>query len=477
MRMNRSHNPPALLLAATVASFAFAAPAWSADAKQPPNIVLILADDLGYGDVGCYGGSTVPTPAIDSLAHDGVRCTAGYVTAPVCGPSRMGLLTGSYQQRFGCQWNEDLWSTVRSKLQLPAAHASLPEALRAGGYVTGHLGKWNFPRETSSAFDEARDVMDWEGDYFPNETGHYIGVDNPDEHASGKVQGVWGPQRADDEYLTDRIGRHAVEFITKHKARPFFLYLAFNAVHSPWQAKTADRQRFGHITPPPLDYYAAMLASLDENIGRVLAALKANDLERNTLVVFTSDNGPAQGGPFIKGWRDDWPKSVLVGSAGGLRGHKAQFFEGGLREPFVLRWPAGLPAAKVYGQPVSTMDLYATCCDAAGVKPPQGTKLDGVSLLPYLRGENSGPPHETLFWKWGSQGAVRQGNWKLVISPWKPQRQLFNLADDESESRDLAGEKPELVEQLYSAWTRWSAPFPPQAGPKPESKAKPAKSK
>ena len=445
-------------------------PLHAADVKPAarPNIILILADDMGYGDLGCYGGTLAPTPSIDSLARGGIRCTDGYVTAPVCAPSRCGLLTGAYNQRFGMQWNEDQWRN--RSYSVPAAHKLLPQALKAAGYVTGHIGKWNMGADIAGSFDEAHDVMDWEADYFPNQAGHYHGVDSATEDASSKVNGVWGPERPGDEYLTDRLGRHAVEFIDKHKAQPFFLYLAFNAVHSPWTAKAADRVRFGHIQPEILALYAAMTASLDENVGQILAKLKADGLEDNTIVVFVSDNGPAKGPVAV--WPAGWPKEILAGSAGPLNGHKGQFLEGGIREPFILRWPAKLKAGQTYRQPVSTMDLYPTFCAAAGTPVPTGTKLDGVNLLPYLHGENTGAPHEILFWKNGDIGAVRQGDWKLVINRWQPKLQLFNLGDDIAEKHDLANEKPELVEKLQKAWLDWSAVLPPRANPQPAKSGK-----
>ncbi|MBM4089288.1 MAG: sulfatase [Planctomycetes bacterium] len=434
-----------------------------ADTSARPNIVLIFADDFGYGDAGCYGGTLVPTPAIDSLARDGVLCTDGYVTAPVCAPSRCGLMTGAYNQRFGMQWNDD-----RRKYTL-GEHQLLPQALRAAGYLTSHIGKWNIPVDARACFDEAYDLIDWEADYFPDANGHYHGVDSETEFASSKVQGVWGPERPDDEYLTDRIGRHAVEFIEKHKGggRPFFLYLAFNAVHTPLHAKTDDAARFGAL-PVPLNFYASMVASMDENVGRVLAALPAN-----TLVAFTSDNGPARM-PVDK-WPDGWPTGVLAGSAGPLNGHKGQFLDGGIRVPFLLSWPGQLPPGGVYRQPVSTMDLYPTFCAAAGAPVPNNTRLDGVNLLPFLKRETDGSPHKILFWKNGENGAVREGDWKLLVSQRQPNLQLFNLAADIGEQHDLAGERPELVARLHKAWFDWSATLPPRANPPAEKPAaKPA---
>lgn len=425
-----------------------------------PNIILIFADDFGYGDAGCYGGTLAPTPSIDRLAARGVRCTDGYVTSPVCAPSRCGIMTGAYNQRFGMQWNED-----RSKYAIPPEHKILSEALGAAGYRTGQIGKWNIPRDEKAMFDETYAVMDWEGDYFPGPDGKYFGVDDPVNRASAKVQGVWGPERPGEEYLTDRLGRHAVEFIEKNRGAPFFLYLAFNAVHTPLHAKKSDAARFAHIKEEPLRMYAAMVASMDENIGRVLDALKANGIEENTLVAFTSDNGPALGGTRIKVWREGWPEEILLGSAGPLNGHKAQFLEGGIREPYIVCWPAKLKPGMTYSRPVSTMDLYPTFCAAAGTPIPEGTKLDGVNLLPFLAGEDSADPHKILFWKNGDSGAVREGDWKLLLSPWAPTVQLFNLRDDIGESRDLAAESPDVAERLRKAWDEWSASLPPRANP------------
>lgn len=439
-------------------------PALLAAAPDKPNLVMILADDFGYGDPGCYGGKLVPTPAIDSLAREGMRFTDGYVTAPVCAPSRCGLLSGAYNQRFGMQWNDD-----RGKYQF-GAHRLLPQALRMAGYVTGHVGKWNVPVEAKECFDEIHDLIDWEADYWPDATGHYVGVDSETEHASSKRQGLWGPEHPESEYLTDRIGRHAVEFIEKNKAagKPFFLYLAFNAVHSPYHAKRQVQEKYAHLTPP-LNFYAPMVASMDENIGKVLAALP-----ENTLVAFTGDNGPAK--MPVKEWPAGWPEGGLSGSAGPLSGHKATFFEGGIREPFLMRWPGHVRAGGVYPQAVSTMDIYPTFLAAAGAATPDGTRLDGVNLLPHLAGEKAGQPHEILFWRKDGFGAVREGNWKLVVNPFDPAIQLFDLAADVGESRDLANEQSEVAKRLHQCWLDWSATLPPRANPpvaKPGAAGKP----
>lgn len=431
-------------------------------AAQRPNILMIYVDDMGYGDPGCYGGRDIPTPNIDRLAAGGVRFTDGYVTAPVCGPSRMGLLTGAYQQRFGCYWNDDLWA--KHGLTLPESQKLMPQALAAAGYKTGHVGKWNITPNPRPYVDEAFAVMIWKGAYYPNEEGVYLGVDGPDFQVESHG---WGPPRPDAEYLTDRLTRHAVDFLGRHAAEPFFLYLAYNAPHTPLLADKKYEARFRHVEHEPNRLYSAMVASLDENIGRVLDKLRDAGLEENTMVALVSDNGPARGSNYLKGWRDDWPKETLLGSAGPLNGHKAQCQEGGIRVPFILRWPARLRAGRIYTRPVSTLDLYPTFCAAAGVQVPAGTQLDGVDLLPYLVGDEAVDPHDMLFWKPYAGGAVRHKHWKLLIETWgKGRVRLFDLENDLGETNDLATEKPELTAKLHQAWLEWSKPFPIAAGKK-----------
>ncbi len=447
---------------------------FAVEASPPakPNLLLIYVDDMGYADPGCYGGNLAPTPNIDSLAAGGVRCTDGYVTSPVCAPSRCGLLTGAYGQRFGMQWNEDQYRN--NSYRIPDEHKLLPEALAASGYATGHIGKWNVSRDVARACEEARGVMDWKGHYFAAEDGTFFGVDGGgggDKVNTAAEPHGWGPDRPGAAYLTDTLTDYALDFIDRRSenrsatGNPFFLYLAYNAVHSPWQAKTSDRSQFAHLPNEPLQLYAAMLASLDENIGRVLRRLEQRGLEQNTLIAFISDNGPALGSPRIKGWKPEWPKEVLMGSAAPLRGHKAQYYEGGIRVPYILRWPGQIQPGSEYRQPVSTMDIYTTFCAAAGVPIPEGTRVDGVNLLPYLQGAKQGPPHETLYWLSNEQGAVRRGDWKLVITPWKPQLQLFNLAQDIAETQDGSAGHPEIRDALLAAWSDWRKPLPPRANP------------
>lgn len=448
-------------------------------APARPNLILIFADDMGYADPGCYGGKLAATPNIDALAAAGVRFTDGYATAPVCAPSRCGILTGSYGARFGMQWNEDQHAKG-NPYRIPDAHRLLPQALAESGYITAHIGKWNVSRPVSNAVQEAYCVMDWKGHYFADDEDLFVGVDGHGPQVNSAVEPHgWGPERPGAAYLTDTLTDRAVAFIKRQApqtgggAKPFFLYLAYNAVHSPWQAKKAEEPRYANLPSEPLRLYAAMVASLDENIGRVLRQLKESGIEGNTLVAFTSDNGPALGSARIKGWKDDWPKEVLMGSAAPLSGHKGQFYEGGIREPYILRWPGRLKAGDVYREPVSTMDLYATFCAAAGVPIPEGTVLNGVNLLPFLDGSASGSPHEALFWLANDQGAIRKGDWKLLVSQWQPKLQLFNLAQDVGEEHDLAGQKPELRDALHAEWLSWQKQMPPRSNPPPKRSRQP----
>ncbi len=452
-----------LVLAAGIAAPATAA------APDRPNLVLLLADDLGYGDLGSYGGRDVPTPHLDRLAREGVRLTDAYVTCPACAPSRLSIMGGAYPQRFGMTWNDD-----RSAHTLPATQALLPEVLRAAGYRTAQIGKWNLVRKAEGVFDEVHDYIEWESDFLPQADGRYIGSNATTSpgFASSKTQG-WGADGTGEEYLTDRLARKAAEFIGRNATRPFFLSVGFNAVHSPWQGRAADRARFAHLPHEVQQLYASMLAALDDGVGRIAAALRAHGLEENTLVVFLSDNGPAKGGPHIEGWKRDWPqRQLIVGSAGPWRGAKTDLWEGGIRIPWIVRWPARLRTGAEYRAPVIANDLLPTFAAAAGAHLPAATKVDGTDLLPFLRGERAGGPHGTLYWKIKSATALRRGDWKLVqLAPeWRPQ--LFNLAEDPGETRDLATAQPALTRELQAAWAEWNAPLPPPARKTPAAQKK-----
>ncbi len=439
-------------------------------AAPPPNILLISVDDMGYGDAGCYGDTNlIPTPNIDRLATEGVRFTAGYVTAPVCGPSRYGMLTGAYQQRFGVQANSDAYAVLPSRPEtldnhrIPTSQPLMYQALSSAGYHTAVLGKYNLPCYPQTHADESLSIIHFHCDYFPDATGNYPGVD--EEKAKSDFKDIyWGPLRDGEEYLTDRLGRQACGFIERNAQRPFFAYLAFNAPHSPMQAKRSDQPVVQHLKTEATRLYGAMLHSVDENVGRVLDTLDRLGLAENTLVAFVSDNGPTFA--YRKLWPEDWPRELL-GSAGPLRGHKGQYYEGGIRVPFLLRWPARLPAGAVHDAPVSTLDLYPTFVAAAGSRPAGGAVVDGVNLLPALTdapaGDADRTPERSLYWFAAGAGAVRHGDWKLHVAG--ATQSLYNLRNDPAETTDLKDVHPAIHAELVAQLHDFTAPLPPRLNP------------
>jgi arylsulfatase A-like enzyme len=444
------------LFAATLAFVGLAclpARAQAPGTAKRPNIVIILADDYGYADSGFQGCKDIPTPQIDSLAAAGVRCTNGYVSGPYCSPTRAGLMTGRYQQRFGHEFNPG--NAPAHGLAL--SETTLADRLRAAGYATGLVGKWHLgsaPRfhPQRRGFDEFFGFLGGGHAYFP-------GQGQPILRGTSEVQ--------ETEYLTDAFAREAVAFIDRHKQgeRPFFLYLAFNAVHTPMHATDARLARFASIADSTRRTYAAMTTALDEGVGAVLAKLRSEKLEENTLIVFFSDNGgPTMRGTTINGSRND-----------PLRGSKRTTLEGGIRVPFVACWKGTLPAGKRYDPPVIQLDLMPTFLAAAGVEVDPQWQLDGVNLLPYWTGRESRPPHEALYWRMGPQMAVRQGDWKLVrydtaADPGQgpsPKTgggrttgpKLYNLAQDIGESRDLSSQNRDKLAELEALWLKWNAPL------------------
>ena len=442
----------AILLGMLCLSF-FADNRPAAGAAPRPNVLVILADDLGYGDLGVHGSREVATPNIDGLARAGVRCSSGYVSAPYCSPSRAGLLTGRYQQRFGHEFNPELLARGGKGQGLPPAEVTLAARLRAAGYATGLLGKWHQGEE-----ERFHPLNRGFGEFFGFLPGAHPYFRSQDR--------TWGPiyrgrQRVElDGYLTDVLAREAAGFIERHRKEPFFLYLAFNAVHTPLEVPEAVRKRFAHIKDPKRRTYLAMTADLDAAVGTVLDKLRSAGLEDNTLVFFLSDNG----GPTTK----FAPNTSFNGP---LRGSKGDTWEGGIRVPFLVRWKGRLPAGKVYDHPVISLDIHATALAAAGIAARSEWKLDGVNLLPFLEGDRSAPPHTALFWRFGEQMAVRAGDWKLVRPDLSPKEfgriaekpMLFNLRADIGEKNDLAGKHPERVKELMGKWQAWNSELKPPA--------------
>lgn len=460
--------------------FVLVATAGAASKAPRPNVLLIVADDLGYGELGCYGGREIPTPHLDALARGGVRFTQGYVTASFCAPSRAALLTGRYQTRFGYEKNPTGAANADPRIGLPVGQRTLADHLQGAGYATGLVGKWHLGgtapfHPQRRGFDEFFGFLH-EGHYYvpPPWRGvttwlrrtalpsggkgrwtspdgrivwtTHMGNFEPDYDADNPI--LRGSQPASEtENLTDAFTREACDFIRRHETQPFFLYLAYNAVHSPLQAADAYLERFRYIPDVQRRIFAALLSHLDDGVGRVLQQLNASGLEKNTLVIFLADNGGAT--------------RELTSSNAPLRGEKGSVFEGGLRVPFIMRWPEHLPAGITWERPTISMDGTVTALAAAGIAidPKQ---FDGVDLRQTLRAgaANAVADERTFHWRMGPRRALRQGPWKLVgeavrgePGPW----QLYNLAEDVAEQHDLAAREPARLQALRDRYEAWSA--------------------
>jgi arylsulfatase A-like enzyme len=441
-----------LLVAVFAATWPSSAP--GAEPTRPPNIVLIVADDLGHADISLHGCKDIATPHIDSLAQQGVRCSNGYVSCPYCSPTRAGLLTGRYQQRFGHEFNPQLLSLGGKGQGLPTGETTLPQRLKEAGYATALLGKWHLGEE-AQFHPLQRGFSEFFG-FLPGSHSYLVSNDptrGPVYRGRDKVE-LQG-------YLTEVLAKEAVGFIDRQQKSPFFLCLTFNAVHTPLESPPALLKKFAAIEDPTRRTYAAMTAALDDAVGVVLDKLRSANLEERTLVVFISDNG----GPI--------GKFAPNGSRNApLRGSKGDTWEGGIRVPFLARWKGKLPAGKVYEQPVIQLDLHATALAAAGIALKPEWKLDGVNLLPFLEGKDKSAPHAALYWRFGEQMAIRMGDWKLVRADLTVDKQfgdiakkpmLFNLAADIGEQKDLAEAQPEKVKELTSLWEKWNRELAPPA--------------
>jgi arylsulfatase A-like enzyme len=407
----------------------------AADRPAQPNILIIVGDDMGYADVGIHGCKDIPTPHIDSLAKNGIRCTSGYVSGPYCSPTRAGLMTGRYQQRFGHEFNPGPNPT--GDVGLPLDQVTLADRLKAAGYATGMVGKWHLGNDRkfhplNRGFQEYYGFLGGAHSYFVNDN----------RGTKGQINAVlrgFEPV-TEQEYLTDAFAREAVGFIDRHQREPFFLYLTFNAVHMPMQASEKYLARFKDVADENRRTYCAMMSAMDDAIGRVLAKLEDAGLTESTLVFFVSDNG----GP-----------PVNASSNSPLRGRKATTWEGGIRVPYLVQWKGKLPAGKTYDQPVIQLDFAPTALAAAGIEA-KDAKFDGVNLLPHLAGKVTAPPHAALYWRFGPQMAIRAGNYKLVKAAGIDQPQLFDLAADIGETKDRSADKPELVKELRAKYEAWN---------------------
>ena len=452
-------------------------PATPAPGEHPPNIVLIVADDLGINDVTAEGAGTgvaeglVATPNIDAIAHEGADFTVAYAANATCSPSRAALMTGRYPQRFGFEftavpdelakyvpryspqdrpypiiYHADLQHQAppMGQMGMPASEVTIAEILKTRGYHTIHLGKWHLGeakgmRPEDQGFDESLGFMAGASKYEADTAGPdsrlprdpldrllWMGLTDAVQLNGSK------PFHA-DEYMTDYLSDQAAAAIRANRNRPFFIYLAFNAPHTPYQATKADYAALSAIHDERTRVYGAMVRALDRGVGKVMAALKAQGLDKNSLVIFTNDNGgtKAPGLPDI-----NKP----------YRGWKGTFFEGGIRVPFFLRWPARLPPGEKLTAPVQFIDVLPTLAAAAGAAPDAG-RIDGINLLPLAMG-NVAPAKRSLFWRSGTYEAVRDGDWKLQVSRNPPRTWLFDLAHDPTERDDLSASRPDIVRRL-----------------------------
>lgn len=441
---------------------------------RAPNVLLILVDDLGYGELGCQGNPQIPTPHIDSIAKNGVRCTSGYVSASYCSPSRAGLLTGRYQTRFGHELNPVGMHNLNPKAGLPLSERTIADQLKSAGYATGIVGKWHLGgseqfHPLNRGFDEFYGFLH-EGHFFvpppyegvtsflrrkvlPEGMGDrwrqgniiytsHMGYDEPPYDQHNPILRGRKPI-VEPMYLTDALTREAIAFIDRNKANPFFLYLSYNAVHSPLQGADKYMRRFKHIENIHRRVFAAMLSNLDDSVGTVLNKLRAEGLEENTLIFFISDNGG--------------PTRELTSSNLPLRGGKGNLYEGGIRVPFMVQWKNKLPAGVEYDLPVISTDVFATASAVAGAEVSKKRPMDSVNLLPYLTGKVPGQPHDVLYWRMQSKTALRLKDWKIVRNPSRGKNaspfELYNLANDTSESKNLADKEPDKLRELTRVWS------------------------
>jgi len=421
--------------------------------NRPPNLIVILTDDQGYHDVGFNGCKDIPTPNLDSIARNGVRFTSGYVSYSVCSPSRAGLLTGRYEQRFGHERNPQ-WEPENPHSGLPLTETTLADTLGKVGYHSGIIGKWHLGSNPAlhplkRGFNEFFGFLGGGHRYLPEE----LTLKETGQAKSGseaESYRLWIMRNHEPvkttNYLTDEFSDEAVRFIDRNQAKPFFLYLAFNAPHAPLEAPEKYLSRFAGIKNPKRQIYAAMVSAVDDGVGRVLAELRKQGLADNTLVFYLSDNG----GPTQANASNNQP----------LRGDKGSPWEGGFRVPFAVQWPGHLSKGMVYEKPVSSLDIFATIAALASAPVNLERPLDGVNLMPYLTGNNAGAPHDAIYLRMFDRGAfaVRSGDYKLVIPTRGSAAELFNLTQDIGETKNLADPEHagvlDKLEQRRAAWNQ-----------------------
>ncbi len=447
----------------------FSAGMISAD-DRPPNVVIIMADDLGYADLGCYGCKDIRTPNIDKLAKDGLRFTNAYVTGSMCGPSRAGFITGRFQSSFG--YYKNVSEVLDPKQGLPIGEETVAGFIQDQGYVTGGVGKWHMGT-ADHQHPNALGYSDWFGflggglTYYPldhpNYKGRYETLPRPwgvrDMQHSMPV--IHNREPVDwNRYITHELSDAGVNFIEKNRDLPFFLFMSYNAPHLELEAPDETIAKYPEssmtnvpgVTARTRSIYAAMVDEMDQGIGQLLETLEANGLTENTVVWFLSDHGG------MKRTSDNRP----------LRGAKGSFYEGGLRVPMVVRWPGKVKPGTVSGDLVSALDIGATSLAMAGGDPADAG-LHGVDLIDYLTGQSSDPPNKALYWRTATlgqdSGIVREGDYRLFIQRGK--KSLYNLKEDIAETNDIAANHPKLVKRLYAQWKEWDKMSQPPLWTKP----------
>jgi arylsulfatase A-like enzyme len=420
-----------------------------------PNLIVILADDLGYADVGFNGCQDIPTPNIDRIASSGVRFTNGYVSFCACGPSRAGLITGRYQDRFGFTRNP-LFAPNDPQIGLPLSEETLATALQKARYKSAAIGKWHLGAHHTlhplkRGFDDFYGFLSGGHRYFPHEWTLEDEFEARKQFDGYNTKLLRNHERVEEsEYLTDALSREAASYIEAYQDHLFFIYLAYNAPHTPLQATEKYLSRFDHIEGKKRKTYAAMVSAVDDGVGRVLDKLEELGLTENTIVCFLSDNG----GPKNNGSDN----SIL-------RGYKGDVFEGGIRVPFAMTWPAQIPAGLVYDSPVISLDIFATIVGQATEPIATRNPLDGVNLIPFLKGEKQGAPHDFLYWRKFDQQryALRHGAEKLILQ--NEEKMLFDLEEDISETENLAGTQTETYRLLWENFENWHSQMAPAAFP------------
>lgn len=436
-------------------------PAMAAEDDRP-NILVITADDLGYGDLGFTGSNEIKTTVIDGLAGDGVEVTNGYVVHPYCGPSRAGLFTGRYPARFGMEFNVD-YSPYDEHMGLPVSEKTIADRLKQLGYQTGLIGKWHLGaappfHPNNRGFDYFFGILGGGHSYFPEN----VSINRPLTNADGSANisaraGYYAPLiRNDrpaelDEYLTTALSRDAASFVSNSTA-PFFLMLSYNAPHEPLEAPAKLLEQYAHIEDPERRSYAAMIHAMDDGIGLVIAALRNSGKLDNTLIFFLSEHG----GVYPEEWMSyaDWADSSP------FRRGKVSLTEGGIHVPYIVHWPAGLPSGKKFDGLVSALDIAATAVAVAG-GDSSDELLEGKNLVPYLNEEIQGSPHEALFWRFAEAPDI----WAVRTPDAKYMRQMlpgvghafFDMETDPYETTNIIGQDPERQAELARLWNEWNS--------------------